>query len=230
MNKFSPGKLMTAFFVFFFPILIFLGSWQVSRGMEKAKIVSQHNLNKSLPAIDEIQIQNLQDQELMYRTVNLEGTFGEQSYILDNRLYRQEAGYEVFTLFETSLNETYLVNRGWLSKEKIDMNKIFQEKKKLTLQGTLSPFRKFGLSLGEEIIQTGWPKYVQQLDYEIASRDLGRVQDEVLQLSAASVGSFEPIWKPVELQPSRHYGYAVQWFGLALVLFASYLYYGYRKD
>ena len=76
----------------------------------------------------------------------------------------------------------------------------------------------------------GWPKYVQQLDYEIASRDLGRVQDEVLQLSAASVGSFEPIWKPVELQPSRHYGYAVQWFGLALVLFASYLYYGYRKD
>ena len=65
----------------------------------------------------------------MYRTVNLEGTFGEQSYILDNRLYRQEAGYEVFTLFETSLNETYLVNRGWLSKEKMDMNKIFQEKK-----------------------------------------------------------------------------------------------------
>ena len=122
---------MTAFFVFFFPILIFLGSWQVSRGMEKTKIVSQHNLNKSLPAIDEVQIQNLQDQELMYRTVNLEGTFGEQSYILDNRLYRQEAGYEVFTLFETSLNETYLVNRGWLSKEKIDMNKIFQEKKKV---------------------------------------------------------------------------------------------------
>ena len=161
---------------------------------------------------------------------NFKGTFGEQSYILDNRLYRQEAGYEVFTLFETSLNETYLVNRGWLSKEKIDMNKIFQEKKKLTLQGTLSPFRKFGLSLDEEIVQTGWPKYVQQLDYEIASRDLGRVQDEVLQLSAASVGSFEPIWKPVELQPSRHYGYAVQWFGLALVLFASYLYYGYKKD
>ena len=155
---------MTAFFVFFFPILIFLGSWQVSRGMEKTKIVSQHNLNKSLPAIDEVQIQNLQDQELMSRTVNLEGTFGEQSYILDNRLYRQEAGYEVFTLFETSLNETYLVNRGWLSKEKIDMNKIFQEKKKLTLQGTLSPFRKFGLSLDEEIVQAGWPKYVQQLD------------------------------------------------------------------
>ena len=98
---------MTAFFVFFFPILIFLGSWQVSRGMEKTKIVSQHNLNKSLPAIEEVQIQNLQDQELMYRTVNLEGTFGEQSYILDNRLYRQEAGYEVFSLFETSLNETW---------------------------------------------------------------------------------------------------------------------------
>ena len=53
MSKFSPGKLMTAFVVFFFPILIYLGSWQVMRGLEKKDIVNQHYENKSLPVISE---------------------------------------------------------------------------------------------------------------------------------------------------------------------------------
>jgi len=44
---------MTAFFVFFFPILIYLGSWQVIRGLEKKDIVDQHYQNKSLPVINE---------------------------------------------------------------------------------------------------------------------------------------------------------------------------------
>ena len=53
MSKFSPGKLMTAFVVFFFPILIYLGSWQVIRGLEKEDIVNKHYENKSLPVISE---------------------------------------------------------------------------------------------------------------------------------------------------------------------------------
>ena len=49
MSKFSPGKLMTAFVVFFFPILIYLGSWQVIRGLEKEDIVNkQTNLYQLL--------------------------------------------------------------------------------------------------------------------------------------------------------------------------------------
>ena len=77
---------MTAFFVFFFPILIFLGSWQVVRGLDKESIVSQHRLNKYMPLINEDQIKEFSQEELVYRTVSLEGAFGEQTYILDNRL------------------------------------------------------------------------------------------------------------------------------------------------
>ena len=44
---------MTFFVIFFFPILIFLGSWQVVRGLEKTDIVEQHYMNKSLPVINE---------------------------------------------------------------------------------------------------------------------------------------------------------------------------------
>jgi len=49
-------------------------------------------------------------------------------------------------------------------------------------------------------------------------------------LSAGSSGALEPIWKPVDLKPSRHYGYALQWFGLAIVLICSFFYYGFKKD
>ena len=230
MSKFSPGKLMTAFVVFFFPILIYLGSWQVMRGLEKKDIVNQHYENKSLPVISEKEMATLNSENLIYRTVNLEGEYQSESYILDNRLYRQEAGYEIFTAFETSEKNLFLINRGWVSRE--DYEKGTEEAEgKVTIQGVLSPFKRFGLNLVDQIYLDGWPKLVQQVDYETTKNDIGNsINESVIQLSAASAGAFEPIWKPVDLKPSRHFGYALQWFGLALVLICSYFYYGYKKD
>ena len=78
---------MTFFVIFFFPILIFLGSWQVVRGLEKTDIVEQHYMNKSLPVINEKDMSQINAANLKYRTVNLYGEFGQESYLLDNRLY-----------------------------------------------------------------------------------------------------------------------------------------------
>ena len=92
MSKFRPGKPITFFVMFFFPILIFLCSWQVSRGIDKTDIVEKHYLNKSFPVINEKEMSVMNKDNLKYRTVNLYGEFGQESYLLDNRLYRQEAG------------------------------------------------------------------------------------------------------------------------------------------
>ena len=223
---------MTAFVVFFFPILIFLGSWQIVRGLEKEDIVNRHYENKSLPVISEKEMANLNLENLIYRTVNLEGKYRPESYILDNRLYRQEAGYEVFTAFETSEKNLFLVNRGWVAKENFNYDEdIYSSKGAVTIQGVLSPFKRFGLNLINQKYLDGWPKLVQQVDYEATRSDLGAaINNSVVQLSASSIGALEPIWKPVDLKPSRHYGYALQWFGLALVLICSYFYYGLKKN
>ena len=223
---------MTAFVVFFFPILIYLGSWQVIRGLEKEDIVNKHYENKSLPVINEKEMTTLDLENLIYRTVNLEGEYRPESYILDNRLYRQEAGYEVFTAFETSEKNIFLVNRGWVAKENFNYDEdIKSSKDTVSIQGILSPFKRFGLNLINQKYLDGWPKLVQQVDYEATRNDLGAaINISVVQLSAASIGALEPIWKPVDLKPSRHYGYALQWFGLALVLICSYFYYGFKKD
>ena len=223
---------MTAFVVFFFPILIFLGSWQIVRGLEKEDIVNRHYENKSLPVISEKKMATLNLENLIYRTVNLEGEYRPESYILDNRLYRQEAGYEVFTAFETSEKNLFLVNRGWVAKENFNYDEdIYSSKGAVTIQGVLSPFKRFGLNLINQKYLDGWPKLVQQVDYEATRSDLGAaINNSVVQLSASSIGALEPIWKPVDLKPSRHYGYALQWFGLALVLICSYFYYGFKKN
>ena len=223
---------MTFFVMFFFPILIFLGSWQVSRGIDKTDIVEKHYMNKSLPVINEKEMSVMNKDNLKYRTVNLYGEFGQESYLLDNRLYRQEAGYEVFTTFETSENSLFLINRGWISKEDFNYDEyILLKEKGISIQGLLSPFTRFGLNLVDESYEDTWPKLVQQIDYEAAKKDLGsNINNSVIQLSAGSSGALEPIWKPVDLKPSRHYGYALQWFGLAIVLICSFFYYGFKKD
>jgi len=177
---------MTFFVIFFFPILIFLGSWQVSRGIDKTDIVEKHYMNKSLPVINEKEMSVMNKDNLKYRTVNLYGEFGQESYLLDNRLYRQEAGYEVFTTFETSENSLFLINRGWISKEDFNYDEdILLKEKGISIQGLLSPFTRFGLNLVDESYEDTWPKLVQQIDYEAAKKDLGsNINNSVIQLSA----------------------------------------------
>ena len=101
---------------------------------------------------------------LIYRSVSLEGEYRPESYILDNRLYRQEAGYEIFTAFETSENNLFLVNRGWVSKEDFNYEEgaeTYQEK--VFIQGVLSPFKRFGLNLVNQTYLDDWPKLVLSL-------------------------------------------------------------------
>ena len=102
---------MTIFVVFFLPILLFLGSWQIIRGLDKQEIWSLNNLNKSLPVMTEEEALSMSFETAVYRSIFLEGKFGEESYLLDNRLYKQEAGYEVFSTFESLNNNIYIVNR-----------------------------------------------------------------------------------------------------------------------
>ena len=231
MRNFRPGKAMTAFVIFFFPILLALGSWQVNRGYEKQETWKLHNLQKSLPVVSELEILGMNTKEAIYRTVFWEGEFGTETYFLDNRLYRQEAGYEVFTIFRTTGNNSYLVNRGWISKNNIELMKSIKESKRSTIEGIYSPFRRFGLDLSDAVTSFGWPKTVQELDFDTATLDLDpALQRAVIQLSASSENAFEPIWQPAEFNPSRHFGYAVQWFGLALVLIISFVYFGFKGD
>jgi len=57
----------------------------------------------------------------------------------------------------------------------------------------------------------------------------GPVEARVLRLSPESDFGFRRDWPVVTMTPQRHYGYAVQWFGMALALLVIYVLGGLRR-
>ena len=110
---------MSIFVIVFFPLLLSLGAWQVVRGFDKQDVLDQYDFNKSLAPIESYELSMEGIEKNYYRTVSLEGQFMEESYLLDNRIYRQKSGYEIFSLFKTDSNNYFLINRGWAEKKEI---------------------------------------------------------------------------------------------------------------
>ena len=231
LNKsFNPGVWMTCFVIFFLPILLYLGYWQISRGFEKKAIWEAYSINKTLPPILEKELSLYKKEDLFYRSVIIQGYYINDSFLLDNRVYRSKKGYEIFTPFKSEDQAVYLVNRGWTNNYSDHPFKAPEGRH--LIEGIISPFNKYGLNLSKVETEKSFPVVVQELTHSSASKLLGNnlsIEKIVIQLSAASKGSFEPIWGPTELKAPRHWGYAAQWLGLALVLVILYFYYGYKE-
>ena len=231
LNKsFNPGVWMTCFVIFFLPILLYLGYWQISRGFEKKAIWEAYSINKTLPPILEKELSLYKKEDLFYRSVIIQGSYINDSFLLDNRVYRSKKGYEIFTPFKSEDQAVYLVNRGWTNNYSDHPFKAPEGRH--LIEGIISPFNKYGLNLSKVETEKSFPVVVQELTHSSASKLLGNnlsIEKIVIQLSAASKGSFEPIWGPTELKAPRHWGYAAQWLGLALVLVILYFYFGYKE-
>ena len=221
---------MTCFVIFFLPILLYLGYWQISRGFEKKEIWEAYSVNKTLPPISEKELFVYQKEDLFYRSVVIQGSYIDDTFLLDNRMHQSKKGYEVFTPFKSEGQQVYLINRGWTGN--YSDHPFSAPEGNHFIEGIISPFDKYGLNLSKEEAKNSFPMVVQELTHSSASKLLGNnfsIEGIVIQLSAASKGSFEPIWGPTELKAPRHWGYAAQWLGLALVLVILYIYFGYKE-
>ena len=121
--------------------------------------------------------------------------------------------------FRLRNDKLILVNRGWV--------KQGQENTLPTLQDQQAPtgmlyLPKKGFTLGEaiqpEVMQSKqWPKVSLYMDLTQFSLALQQpISPLVLVLDADNANSLTRIWKPVVIQPERHYAYALQWFGIAI--------------
>ena len=195
LNKsFNPGVWMTCFVIFFLPILLYLGYWQISRGFEKKAIWEAYSINKTLPPILEKELSLYKKEDLFYRSVIIQGSYINDSFLLDNRVYRSKKGYEIFTPFKSEDQAVYLVNRGWTNNYSDHPFKAPEGRH--LIEGIISPFNKYGLNLSKVETEKSFPVVVQELTHSSASKLLGNnlsIEKIVIQLSAASKGSFEPI-------------------------------------
>ncbi|HPQ94637.1 MAG: SURF1 family protein [Thiothrix sp.] len=198
-------------------ILLSLGVWQTQRGLGKQHVLSlvgtEHKINdiRSIPVTDPLR--------LAYQPARLHGRWdSDHSFLLMNRMHTGQPGYEVLTPFRLAEGGTLMVNRGWLPEQKPDIPAPTG-----VPQGTLYlPGKGFTLGpaiLPQALAHPAWPLKSLYLDPDAFSHALNTVVSPlVLVLNADDPDSFTRIWSPVIMTPTRHFGYAVQWFALALVL------------
>ena len=112
----TPKLLL--FSVFLFPLLVYLGLWQLERAEEKAAILERYDNNRSKKTINVTELDD--ESDLQYRPAFVNGTLiSGQRIFLDYKVKNGKPGYEVyehliFKDLRDSSDKALLVNRGWI--------------------------------------------------------------------------------------------------------------------
>ncbi len=156
--------------------------------------------------------------------LKVRGTWiGDRQIILDNIIVDSRVGHYVLTPFETAPDEPLLiVNRGFLPATEAGIGAADVEIAGTSREvlGRVGRLPRAGYRMGQAIPEvSSWPVHAVYPVYEDVEITLGReVEPFVLLLNADEPDGFARDWKPAGLSPGRHTAYAVQWFGMAIVL------------
>lgn len=176
------------------------------------------------------------DRPLDYRWVEMAGHYlTDQTFLLDNRWHRRQSGVDVITPFKLAIqnqtaaqNQIILVNRGWIASSTLKQHLPSLRWTQLTTVENISgqlhriPTRQF--ILGHNVLHAAWPRRLQKIDRKSLDQQWqASVLPYVLRLSPNLPHGFLREWPVVQWQPQRHLAYAIQWFGLGLVLIIFYV-------
>ena len=220
----SNWKASLTFFLLLLLVLS-LGVWQIDRGYNKKELENTFLERQSQP-VKEIKYNTFLESDL-YRNVVLEGRYLENIFFLDNRIHNGKTGLKVFSPFETTNSGLVLVSRGWVELEdRSNLPMIRSSKNILKIQGVLRPESKDFVLENEKMNKKNNPILVQTVNLSELSNFLGKpLSPYILELSELSESAFVKTWQPINLSSFRHFGYAVQWFGLAIVLIVGYVFF-----
>jgi cytochrome oxidase assembly protein ShyY1 len=205
-------------------LLLSLGSWQLRRGLDKQALM------QSMDAAAQAQPERLSssspvpaaDEELA-RHIELTGRFDpSRQLLLDNQSFDGRPGYHVWTLLQTG-GSRLLVDRGWIPQpvDRARPPELAVDADLRTVSGLWRPLPRPALRMGGDACPADdWPRiaqYPRLTDLECLYG--GAISDGVLLLDPDAADGYRRRWSVgAEIPPSRHYGYAAQWYALAVTL------------
>ena len=221
-DSLQENKLLTSFSIFFVFVFVFLGIWQIERAANKEGLLQDFNSEQESPPT------RLTSQSPNWSRVFVDGVFDSSRQILiDNQIHKGKVGYKIFTPFRFDDNKIVLVDRGWIAqgKSRSDLPQLNVLEKKSRIIGTVTNPEQ-GVLAGSELLTNEWPRVSQTKAVEvIASAFKEPILDIVLVLDPGSSQITEFIQiKPFAITPVKHYGYAMQWFTMSIVLLGMFLY------
>jgi cytochrome oxidase assembly protein ShyY1 len=211
----------------FLPLLLGLGIWQLQRAEFKQQQQNQWQQQASGLAWPQLVEQGL----VAGRPVELNGAYGDTTWLLDNRTRDGMAGYEVLTVFYPLEGPALVVNRGWViaprTREQLPEITVAQER--VEISGRLAEFPQPPVLTSVQS-GSGWPRRVQSLPPEVAQDVVPELPGLILRLTDQNQpGALRADWAPDRMATATHYGYATQWFALALMLAILTVVASYRK-
>lgn len=209
-----------------------LSAWQISRGFEKLEAQSAFEAGTGFSRF-------YSGADVRpYQPLKAGGVLDtDHQFLLDNMILNSRYGYYVITPLSLGADEPLLlVNRGWLEKDGTspDMADVAAtiaiDDTTVELRGRAGSLPRAGMRMGDSILEPDqWPQVAVYPTLDELSQSLGReVQPFVLLLDPEESQGFVRHWVPEAMGPGKHFGYALQWFAMGVVL-AALLVWHYRK-
>ena len=233
-HRFRPRPLFTVATVALAALAIALGNWQRHRADEKSAAAALASTAAHQPPLDlaasgaTLDSSSADVASVLYRTVHASGEFdAAHAVLIDNKVHKGRAGYEVVTPFKLASGERYvLVDRGWVAqgptRQQLPPVATAAGLVEITGRANIPPGRYLELTPDA---QTG---VVRQ------NLDIGRIAaSSGLTLLPFIVEQTDPVsppdglvreWPQPDFGIERHLSYMVQWYslaGLALVLWLA---------
>ena len=230
-----------AFTLFFLPITLTAGFWQLHRAEEKREILTAQSALQNNAPVAFARVVNRQDSteansvledekntlaQRYLRVTAMGEVHPQQVFLIDNRVRHGRPGYEVLIPLKVEMKGGesiwLMVNRGWLAGglNRSQLPTIPPLEEGSTFTGYL--YQPFGthLVLADDVWPAGAsPLVIQHFDHDKLERYLGdKVYPYSLRLEKSPSSALKTDWIIVNVQPEKHTAYAVQWFAMALAL------------
>ncbi len=203
-----------------------LGNWQLGRAQEKNELKARIDHLAAGPAIN-VSATEINAADVQLRRVEARGVFEPKYAVLvDNRIRRGVVGYHVVMPLRLGEDGRYvLVNRGWVAaaQERNHLPEVKTPAGLVTVTGmALVPSRRF-LELSGKVMEG---KVWQNLTIERYRQAMPiAIQPFLIQQDQAGAPDDALVreWDPPDLGVDKHYGYAFQWYALAVLILVIYL-------
>ena len=206
-----------------------LGLWQLDRAAEKEALAAKFADDAPYRSLGNVDVEN-QDPPIPFEKLELRGRpLLDRQVLIDNIVRNGRIGYFVITPFElTNVAPLLLVNRGWVDKGgDADITDIAGTDKGSAdgwrrVRGRAGHLPRVGIRSGAAFAgDPDWPRVaVYPTLAEVAEQLDRELLPFVLLLDPDDADGFMRAWEPVQSGPMTHYGYAFQWFAMALAVVA----------
>ncbi|NKB46909.1 MAG: hypothetical protein GKR77_03900 [Legionellales bacterium] len=199
--------------------LLALSVWQWQRAQFKQQLLTeQQQLSQRAP----VDLATMATPDLStFLPVKTHGIYlNDQHLLLANQHYKGRLGYEVITPLQRE-HDIVLVIRGWAASKPNTRSipTVLPVLGETTAQGMVYWPPTKGLRLRQAIEENKhWPRIISRVDIAQIQTWFDRpIQPYLVRLTEADPHRLIQAWIPVQTSPHRHLGYALQWFGLAIV-------------